>query len=99
MRQFLLCKLSENKGMQKLRRLVEFTFSTFVFSFLYIFSCSVMLFAIRERERASVNMQTVLTLAGLKIVFTIMNLICRCLVIVRCDAVENYMFIRDSQLV
>ena len=58
--------------------------------------------AIQERrEREAVNMiGTVLTLARLKVVPTIKNLICRCFfMIVRCDAVENYMFYRDSQLV
>ena len=53
------------------------------------------------RERAAVNVQgTVFTSAKSKIVPTIMNLIYRCLLmIVRCDEVENYMFLRDSQLV
>ena len=47
----------------------------------------------------AVNMQgTVFALARLEIVPTIKNFICRCHMIVR-DAVENYMFLRDSQLV
>ena len=53
------------------------------------------------RERAAVNMHgTLITLARLEIVSTIKNLICRCLLmIVRCDTVENYMFLRDSLVV
>ena len=48
-------------------------------------------------EKAAVNMQgTVFTLVGLKIVPTIKNLIYVFFTIVRCDAVENYMFLRDS---
>ena len=53
------------------------------------------------RERAAVNRQgTVFTLARLKTVPTIKNTIVNIFfMIVRCDAVENYMFLRDSQLV
>ena len=52
------------------------------------------MYSLSERERAAVNIQgTVFTLAGLKIVPTIKNLMCRYLLYnVRCDAVENYMF-------
>ena len=52
-------------------------------------------------ERVAVNIQgTVITLARLKIVPPIKNLICSVFfMIVRSDAVENYMFLRDSQLV
>ena len=59
------------------------------------------MYSLSERERAAVNMQgTVFTLARLKIVPTIKNLSCRYhLMIVRYDAVENYMFLRESQLV
>ena len=51
------------------------------------------------RERAVVDMiGTVFTLVQLKIIPTIRNLICRCLIYVRCDAVRNCMFFRDSQM-
>ena len=59
------------------------------------------MYSLSERacERVAVNMQAIFTLAGFKIVPTIKNLICRCFFkIVRCDAVENYMFLRDSLL-
>ena len=54
-----------------------------------------------QREREAVNMQgTVFTLARLKIVLTIKNLFVDVFfMIVRYDAVENYMYHRDSQLV
>ena len=59
------------------------------------------MYTLSEREREAVNMHgTVFTLARFKIVPTIKNLIVDVLfMIVRCDAVENYMFLRDSQLV
>ena len=44
-----------------------------------------------EKERATVSMKTMFNLERLKIVSILM--------IVRCDAIENYMFFRDSQLV
>ena len=60
-----------------------------VFRLLYIISCISyafyvnypVMYSLSERERVAVNMQgTVFTLARLKIVPTIKNLICRCLV-------------------
>ena len=58
-------------------------------------------YSLFEREKVVINMQgTVINLARLKIVPTIKNLICRCL-LYDCEmcAVENYMFLKDSQLV
>ena len=52
--------------------------------------------SLSERERETINKQgTGFNLARLTIVPTIKNLICRCLIfmIVKYDAVENYMFI------
>ena len=60
------------------------------------------MYLLSKGERVAVNMQgTVFTSAKLKIVPTINNLICKLVftMIVKCDEVENYMFLRDSQLV
>ena len=52
---------------------------------------------IQERECGIHMSGTVFTSARLKIVPTIKNLIFRSFfMIVRCDSVENYMFLRDS---
>ena len=52
----------------------------------------------RERERTAVNMQgTVFTLAGFEIVHTIKNLIIYdFFMILKSDAVENCIFLRNS---
>ena len=52
---------------------------------------------IQKRERVAVNMQgTVSTLVRLKIVSSIKNLTVNVFfIIVKCDAIENYMFLRD----
>ena len=51
--------------------------------------------------RAAVNTsRTEFNLAQLKIVPFIKNLFCRCFVMIeRCDAVKNYLFLRDPELV
>ena len=66
--------------------------------FLYMLNYLVV-YSLSERESSSKMLGTMFTLARLKIVSTIKNF-CEChLKIVRCHAVENYKFLRDSQLV
>ena len=59
------------------------------------------MYLVSERERISVNMLgIVFTLAKLNIIHTIKNMLVDVFfTIVRCDAVENHIFIRNSQLV
>ena len=59
------------------------------------------MYLVSERERISVNMLgIVFTLARLKIIVTIKKMLVDVFFsIVRCDAVENHICIRNSQLV
>ena len=57
------------------------------------------MYSLSERERAAVNMQGTVYLSKIENSFYHQGFVDVFFMIVRCDAVENYMFFKDSQLV
>ena len=79
----LSAEISENKGMQKLRTCIVLTFNTLLFSVCSISLVASIMFSIYAKLSSHVlairEKEQVFTLARLKIVPTIKNMICRCL--------------------